>query len=287
MVGAELCAWAESEGMAVLPHFSPGYNGWSIADQAPLLDLILHGNPHQLAERLSVLNSGMLRPKKSQLAVFGLTRHVDRIARFAKLNSCERCSFKSCAYRRAPYLLGGRNEPVPGPAPAVPDVPLVSDGDYGISRKALARWAAERLEFSVRGDGVIDASFRYDGTTCTNQGRPLAYRYRVALGPRERGYPIQSQNCEPMPGDVGFQSMCSYLKDANHLMRSVRQDQPLLGRPLNDVLAWRPPRSSAGCYCATEDRLHKWRQVLETIHFALAQQEMEPSSAKSITTVLS
>lgn len=38
--GARLCAWAEEHGMAVLPHYSPGYPEWDIAEQARLLSLI-------------------------------------------------------------------------------------------------------------------------------------------------------------------------------------------------------------------------------------------------------
>ncbi len=33
MTGERLCAWADSA-MAVLPHYSPGYPGWDIAEQS-------------------------------------------------------------------------------------------------------------------------------------------------------------------------------------------------------------------------------------------------------------
>ena len=38
--GARLCALAEGHGMAVLPHYSPGYADWDIADQAALQRLL-------------------------------------------------------------------------------------------------------------------------------------------------------------------------------------------------------------------------------------------------------
>ncbi len=38
--GARLCAWAERQGMAVLPHYSPGYSEWDIAEQGKLLALM-------------------------------------------------------------------------------------------------------------------------------------------------------------------------------------------------------------------------------------------------------
>jgi hypothetical protein len=82
--GARLCTWAEARGMAVLPHYSPGYPQWDIAQQPALLDLLRRPRgraPHRLPFELTVLESGMLRPKKSLLAVWGLTRQVDRVRR--------------------------------------------------------------------------------------------------------------------------------------------------------------------------------------------------------------
>ena len=38
MTGARLCAWADGRGMAVLPHYSPGYPEWTIDEQPRLLD---------------------------------------------------------------------------------------------------------------------------------------------------------------------------------------------------------------------------------------------------------
>ncbi|HEY2012219.1 MAG TPA: hypothetical protein VGH38_01905, partial [Bryobacteraceae bacterium] len=99
VTGARLCAWAEARAMAVLPHFSPGYADWDISEQPRLLELIGDGLPG----KLEALESGALRPKKSQLAVFGLTRHTDRVRRLTDLVPCESCSFGPCQFRRAAY----------------------------------------------------------------------------------------------------------------------------------------------------------------------------------------
>ena len=80
ITGARLCDWAEQNGMAVLPHSSPGYSEWDVAEQPRLLHLIKQTQTESFPSHLDVLDSGMLRPKKSQLAVFGLTRHTDRAA---------------------------------------------------------------------------------------------------------------------------------------------------------------------------------------------------------------
>jgi hypothetical protein len=101
-------------------------------------------------------------------------------------------------------------------------------------------------------------------------GRPLTFYYGVKLGPRAEGYPIREQSCAPAPGDAGHTFMCRYLSDRDPLMAAIAREKPLLGRRLDEVLAWRPPVCSAGCYCDPASREHKWGLVLETIHYALA-----------------
>ena len=249
--GAGLCAQAEQHGMAVLPHYSPGYAGWDVAEQPQLRALL-----GELPGPLEVLDSGALRPKKSQLAVFGLTRKPASLGRLTDRLPCENCSFGPCQYRRAPY----RRD-----RPGSPELPVSGDRSYATNRKALKRWAAERLKMSRTSEGVC-ARFRYDGTTCTNSGRPLAFDYDVKLGPRDQGYPILEQRCAPAPGDTGHTFMCQY---SAPLMHAVTNEAPLLGQPLGDVLSWRRPIAAAGCYCEAATRDHKWGLVLETIHYAL------------------
>lgn len=257
--GARLCGWAEERHMAVLPHYSPGYSGWDIAEQSRLLELMGQAMPGPL----EVLASGGLRPKKSLLAVFGLTRHVDRVQRLTDLVPCENCSFNPCQFRRMPYRRARR-----GGA----ELPVVSQAEapvYSVNVKALKRWATERLRLEERADGSIDARFRYDGTTCNNMGRPLAFDYFVRLGQREEGYPIREQCCSPVPGDTGHTQMCQYLANSAPLMEAIGREKPLLGQPLDEVLSWRRPATGAGCYCDPASREHKWGLALETIHYAL------------------
>jgi hypothetical protein len=100
---ARICGWADENQMAALPHFSPGYSGWDIAEQVPLLDLFHKVWDGKFPGKLEALDSGMLRPKKSQLAVVGLTRDLEKARRFARLIPCENCSLPDCRYRRTPY----------------------------------------------------------------------------------------------------------------------------------------------------------------------------------------
>ena len=268
--GARLCDWAEQNGMAVLPHYSPGYPGWDIAEQPRLLDLIKCTRNEPFPSPVEVFDSGMLRPKKTQLAVFGLTHHIDRLQRLTSLVPCESCSFGPCQYRRAPYRRAPRPacEQVPARAAA-----LDPDAKYTINRKALQRWADERLQLRGCSDGSIDAIFRYDGTTCTNMGRPIAFHYRVKLGPRADGYPVLDQNCAPAEGDTGHEYMCKYIEDPDRLMTAIDSERPLNGERLEAVMAWQRGSSAAGCFCEAASREHKWGLVLETIHYALARIE--------------
>jgi hypothetical protein len=259
MTGARLCAWADGARVAVLPHYSPGYPEWTIEEQASLLGVIRSAQPE--AVPLEVFESGMLRPKKSLLAVFGVTRHVDRVRPLTDLSPCENCSFGPCQYRRAPY----RRSAAASPASA--------GAAYKTSEKALRRWSRERLTLDPQADGRVKATFRYDGTTCTNMGRPLQFHYHVTLGRREDGYPILEQSCGPAPGDEGYRAMCRYISDGEPLMAAIAAERPLQGRPLDDVVRWTRPSSPAGCYCEPYSRQHKWGLVLETIHYALANHE--------------
>jgi hypothetical protein len=272
-VGARLCDWAEAREMAVLPHDSPGYPGWDVAEQPALLAL-LAAHARTLPGPLDVLASGALVPKKSQLAVFGVTRHVGRLSHLATLVPCRTCGLAGCQYRRSPYRRAAptAGSPSSGPAPRA-HVALRAPGPYRVSTRALERWSRERLSLVPRADGGIDAVFRYDGTTCTNMGRELTFLYTVTLGREADGYPIRAQQCGPAPGDVGHVTMCQYLRDPGGLLAAIARERPRAGRPLDDVLSWQAAPSAAGCYCDPASRDHKWSLVLQTIHYALARRE--------------
>lgn len=285
LAGAKLCDWAEQRGMAVLPHDSPGYAEWDISEQPRLLDLIKHDEHEQGRQvqdqlgpfpfELEALDSGMLRPRKALLAVFGLTSHTEQLRRLTELVPCENCSFSPCRYRRAPYR---RSAQAKGERVQAAATASGSETKYSVNRKALERWSKERLSLSTARDGSVDAVFRYDGTTCTNMGRPLTFLYKVKLGPRAEGYPIREQVCAPAPGDTGYTYMCQYLENPSGLMGAIDREKPLHGRRLEAVLDWHREASGAGCFCTSASRDHKWGLVLETIHYALNQ----PQSASGV-----
>jgi len=118
VASGRICAWADEHQMAALPHFSPGYSGWDIAEQLPLWRLFQKNSGGEFPGELEVLDSGMLRPKKSLLAVIGLTRDLEKARQFQKLIPCDDCALPNCRYRRRPYK---RSRPFPTPLPSISD----------------------------------------------------------------------------------------------------------------------------------------------------------------------
>jgi len=279
--GARLCSWADAQGLAVLPHYSPGYTGWEIADQARLLALVRRG--HHSPRSLETLETGMLRPKKSLLGLFGLTDRLDLARDVSRLIACESCSFAPCQFRRAPFLRSRAcvedvRRLQPSPPGADSPLALSRDASYSTNPRALRKWAAQRLDLTFQPDGGVDAVFHYEGTTCSNMGRALRYDYRVHLGPARDGYPILRAECAPAPGDTGYTFQCEYLNSAEAFAMAIATEKPLLNKSLNQILAWPRSYSPAGCYCELSSRLHKWGLVYEVIHFALVQRETQSKS---------
>ena len=270
-LSGRICDLAEHDGLMAISHYSPGYTGWDVADQNKLFELLERGMTQPFPEPLEVMSSGMLRPKKSLLAVVGLTA---RTRAWPDLVPCEACSFSPCQYRRkhyrhAPVQIGTVATLQPRTAPASPG--LTRDAKYTVNERALRKWSQERVRIEVGADGSVEACFRFDGTTCSNQGRPLAFDYAVTLSGPEQGYTILRSDCRPAAEDDGHTLMCAYLSDRDGLMQAIATEKPLLGRPLDDVLGWQRVAAPSGCHCSAESRAHKWGLALEVIHYALAQ----------------
>ncbi|MEO8593038.1 MAG: hypothetical protein ABI759_06940 [Candidatus Solibacter sp.] len=240
LAGSRLCQWAEPESLAVLPHDSPGYPSWDIGEQVRLLQLL--NRTANLPGPLEALESGALKPKKSLMAVYGLAPATAGVRRLTEMQPCDNCRLPGCQYRRPKYT---------------------------VNPKALRKWAGERLTLHTDDEGRVLATFRYEGTTCTNMGRSLAFEYRVRLSPREAGYTIEEQECAPSAGDTGHRSMCRYLEQGDSLLTAIAQEKWELGRTLADAVQKQRAGVAAGCYCEPAAREHKWGLVLQTLHYAL------------------
>ena len=198
--GFRFCDWAEKNNMMVLPHYSPGYPGWKVEDQEKILQLIEQNKTHDLPGEIHLLQSGMLKPKKSMLALFGITKNISKIRNLKELIPCESCSLANCQYRRVPYknprrqiedirkLQSGNNESLNGNEKI--ESVLTQNAKYSVSQKALRKWSDERLQLNFMNDNSIEAKFRYEGTTCSNMGRKLEFDYRIKLSSQDEGYKI-------------------------------------------------------------------------------------------------
>ena len=275
--GAGFCAWADENNSAVLPHYSPGYPGWDVTDQNKLLKIIKLKS-HDLPGMIEVLETGMLKPKKSLLALFGITKNIKKVKKLSELIPCETCSLQGCKYRRTNYK-HSRNpfedvnklQPWNNSLPNNNKQVLYGNSKYNLSLKALKKWSNEHLKFEILKDNSIEAQFRYEGTTCSNMGHPLEFDYFIKLSPAEDCYKIISMKCKPAPGDNGYKYMCEYVNDPDSIMNNIKNEKPLIGEKLNDVLNWKYKFSPEGCYCKAESREHKWGLVMEVLHYTLVQ----------------
>ncbi|MEM7393983.1 MAG: hypothetical protein AAF492_16715 [Verrucomicrobiota bacterium] len=278
--GGRLCAWADERNMAVLPHYSPGYPGWPVTDQQALWNgLNVPDAP------LEVLDSGMLRPKKSQLALFGLTRRTDLTRRLTDLIPCENCSLSNCQYRRKPYRISAQ---MAEEADAVEEAmkivgglqqpsALTHDAAYALKPRVLQRWADQRMDLEHLSGGGIVATFHSEGSTCSDQGIPLAFDHTITLSAREDGYVIQALSCRPTSKSEGHTRMCSYLQKGQEQLDIIDGEHHFMGQPLNKIITWQPAVLPAGCYCRQDSRNHKWRNAFQTLHYALVQYEKDTS----------
>jgi len=216
-------------GLSLLPHTSPGYEGWDLSEAAQSTLLAAVGEPGPI----EVLESGGMTPVKSTLALFGTTAVLTE------------------EQRRRIWTRDASEAPPDAPAP--------------FSDRVLEKWSRERLTWEEPEPGRAIAQFRTSGSTCSNLGVPLSMTYRVELRDRSEGLVIEAMSCAASPGDVGYQSSCLFLNEPEEYAAGLLELPPLLGRPLSESRSWTPELCAAGCLCAPANRAHKWRVVLETI----------------------
>ena len=142
---------------------------------------------------------------------------------------------------------------------------------YAFSDKALKRWATNLLTIDRYDDGNIKAKFLWEGSTCGNMGQPLWFVYNIKLSSQINGYHILEKNCHPLEHDSNYQKMCAFRKNGETLLEKIKYHQPLLGQPLAAAINWNPDVLPAGCQCSRPLQDHKWKIVLQTLHYRLHQ----------------
>jgi len=269
---AQVCEETDGTPEAVLPHFSPGYRGWSLQEQRAAFELLKdteHG--------VEMLESGMLNPVKSQIAFYGIAPR-DRVPEdITAFVPCTTCSFSPCALRRARF----QNDPLPDETPAsnasAAD-PLTRNAPYAFGSRALRNWSRNRLRVERKADGGVTAVFKFAGNTCSNMGFPLSFHYRIELAPPGRRYRILGSSCMPSDLHDGWKYMCESIRNGEHHLKDITGEHPLEGRPLDDAISWNVPIAPAGCLCTQSNRNHKWQIVFQTLHYALVNGHEEDAS---------
>ncbi|MDP7049477.1 MAG: hypothetical protein QF721_08500 [Verrucomicrobiota bacterium] len=259
-----ICDQVEPAGLAALPHESPGYDGWELGQQRTLLGLLAAQSAWPSAAKLSLLESGMLSPEHSQLALFGLGPSAVVETKSPDMVACARCSMDPCSYRRVPDA--GDAQALPPPASSG----AVANG-YAYPDKALRRWSRELLTVDSRDEQSVRATFRPECKTCSNLGVPFGIDYSIELGSYRDGFPIRKLSCRPSDSD--YQSMCSNLKDPEEFPCEMVRVPAFVDQPLVQVLEWDPAVEPAGCLCRPPARDHKWKIALQTVHYKLHTDE--------------
>ena len=250
VVAARQCELARESERTLLARYSPGYDGWDLADQSVLFELIAASDPYRTASEkpVSLVQDGCLRPSKSTLTMHGLTRSNDRT--FASPDW-----WNSIAAKLAESdLATTQTSPV----------------EYAFPVKALTKWAAKRLTIEYLAEQQLAATFRFSGTTCANMGRPFEFDFRIQAT-KEDGdtYRIGECTARPAEEDRGHRAMCAFLESRESFLASFETWDLPSGRTLDEMLQWSPDTSPAGCLCTLTSRDHKWRIVLHTLHYAL------------------
>ena len=271
--------------MAVLPHYSPGYPEWDIAEQPRLLESDPPRRRRRCPAQLDVLDSGMLRPKKSLLAVFGLTRARRSRARGSRdLVPCESCSFAAVpvspravsARRAADRRRESSDEPVAVAAPAATSRRCsIATRSYTVNAKALRRWARERLTLDAarrRHDRRAVPLRRHDlhatwAARCASTITCSSARATTATR-------SAAQRCGPAPGDDGLHlhvPLHRAIGDAADGRRSTRRRRcrrsrsttclalDAAGRRRPAATASRRAASTSGAWCSRRFTT-RWRE---------------------------
>lgn len=145
-----------------------------------------------------------------------------------------------------------------------------SSNQYAIAPRALQRWADERLSIQRRPDGGAVYSFLLSGSTCNNMGMPIEVEMIVTTDGDGR---IESARSYPSADDRGCHLMCAVNSNATgnatHFFTDVGDCPDVIGQTIEQAAFRDWQVEPSGCFCTPGNRRHKWRNVLQTLHYAI------------------
>jgi hypothetical protein len=146
--------------------------------------------------------------------------------------------------------------------------------DYRIPKATLRKWADQCLTCLRDEEGQRRYRFAFEGSTCTDGGKPYTANMQIALDVSEGRVIVRDAliffSEEDMPAAA---QMCEYQQRGEEFFRQLQQPPAFCGRPLEEILAAPASLNPAGCFCTEPMVNHKWRLALSTVHYALEQEE--------------
>jgi hypothetical protein len=155
---------------------------------------------------------------------------------------------------------------------------------YPAPEQTLRRWVRENLLAEREPDGGVHYRYRYLGTTCRNGGAEFEATMHVVLD-GQRGPEALVRRAWVDFDETQKDSarrMCAAISDGGKFLRRLaREDGGLAGWTLEQFLAEGASGTPGGCFCTSDNRLHKWRQAAATIHYARGHGLAAPGEASS------
>ena len=141
-----------------------------------------------------------------------------------------------------------------------------SSSAYSISPRALQRWTDERLHIQRRPDGGTVYSFVLSGSTCNNMGMPVEVEMIVTTDADGR---IESARSYPSASDRGCHLMCAANGNATQFFTATGECGDVIGQTIEQAAFREWDVEPSGCFCTAGNRRHKWRNVFQTLHYAI------------------
>jgi hypothetical protein len=138
---------------------------------------------------------------------------------------------------------------------------------YAFRDRALRRWSSDHLRLEDMGDTRLLAVFDYRGSSCSNDAFDMIFEVMLeSVNGRRR---IVSSRLRLHRETAALDTMCAFGQAGSRFKAEIDSCRPLEGRWLEDALEWEAEVEPAGCLCEPTYRNHKWRIVLQTIHYRL------------------
>ena len=128
---------------------------------------------------------------------------------------------------------------------------------YSIPEAALQRWARDRLRGERGVDGAAVYRFLLSGSTCTNVPLNVVMIVRV----NTQGT-IEAASSQPSEADTGWGAMCGSSSN-------IGRCDEVIGLTLDEAAFRDWQEEPSGCFCSAGNRRHKWRNVFQTLHYAV------------------